>query len=82
LPDEAKEEVNKLIAESRELKAKEDVTKDEIDKEVERIQKEFQDLYQKFQAETQNTGWNPDIEIEDKNKESKDDKPEDVIDAD
>jgi molecular chaperone DnaK (HSP70) len=56
LPDEAKEEVNKLIAESRELKAKEDVTKDEIDKEVERIQKEFQDLYQKFQAETQNTG--------------------------
>jgi hypothetical protein len=46
---------------------------------VERIQKEFQDLYQKFQAETQNTGWNPDTEIENKNQ---DNKPEEVIDAD
>jgi molecular chaperone DnaK len=56
LPDETKEEVNKLIAEAKEVKAKEDVTKADLDTEIERIQKEFQDLYQKFQAETKNTG--------------------------
>lgn len=82
LPEEAKEEVNKLIKEAKETKDKESVNKEEIDKEIERIQKEFQELYQKFQAETQNTGWNPDTEIEDKDKETKDWKPEEVIDAD
>ena len=84
LPDEAKEEVNKLIAESRELKEKEGVTKEELDTEIERIQKEFQDLYQKYQAETQNTGGNPDSEMEDQSWDTKDweDKPEEVIDAD
>jgi Skp family chaperone for outer membrane proteins len=56
LPDEIKDEVNKLIIESKDLKSKEDVTKEELDTEIERLQKEFQDLYQKFQAETQNTG--------------------------
>jgi gas vesicle protein len=56
LPEEIKEEVTKLITVSKELKTKEDVTKEELDKEIERIQKEFQELYQKFQAETKNTG--------------------------
>ncbi|HRX63820.1 MAG TPA: molecular chaperone DnaK [Candidatus Absconditabacterales bacterium] len=89
LPDEAKEEVNKLIAESKELKEKEDATKEDLDKEIERIQKEFQELYQKYQAQTQNTGGDPDTEIEDKDgkkdnkKSKKDDKgEEEVIDAD
>jgi molecular chaperone DnaK len=54
LPDEAKDAVNKLIADSKAVKDKEGVTKEEIDKEIERIQKEFQDLYQKYQAEVQN----------------------------
>ena len=85
LPDETKEEVNKLITESKELKTKEDTTKETLDKEIERIQKEFQELYQKFQAEAKNTGWDPDSEMEDKSEEDKknwEDKPEEVIDAD
>ena len=81
LPDEAKDAVNKLIADSKAVKDKEGVTKEEIDKEIERIQKEFQDLYQKYQAEVQNKWWD-DIEMADKNK--KDEAPVDweVIDAD
>ena len=39
LPDEAKDAVNKLIADSKAVKDKEGVTKEEIDKEIERIQK-------------------------------------------
>ena len=86
LPDEAKEEINKLIATSKELKDKDDVTKEEIDKEIEGIQNQFQELYQKHQAQTQNTGWD-DIEIADKDKNDDDKKDEEnveweVIDAD
>ena len=86
LPEEAKEEINKLINASKELKNKEDVTKEEIDKEIEKNQKEFQELYQKYQAEIQNTG-KEEVEATGKDKKNDDEKDEapvdwEVIDAD
>lgn len=50
IPDEDKEKVNKLMAEAKEMKDKEAITKEDIDKEIERIQKEFAELYNKYQA--------------------------------
>lgn len=49
--DEAdKEAMAKLIAEGNELKTKEDITKEELDTEIERFSKEFQELAQKYHA--------------------------------
>ena len=79
LPEEAKEEINKLINASKELKNKEDVTKEEIDKEIEKIQKEFQELYQKYQAEIQNTG-KEEVEATGKDKKNDDEKDEAPVD--
>ncbi len=64
LPDEAKNEIKKLIEDWNKIKNDENVTKENIDKEIERINKELQTLMQKYQATTQNTWWNPDMEIE------------------
>ena len=50
IPDEDKEKVNTLIAAGNVVKSKEDVTKEEIDAEIERIQNEFSVLYNKYQA--------------------------------
>ncbi len=45
-----KEAMAKLIAEANELKGKEDVTKEELDKEIERFSTEFQELAKKYHA--------------------------------
>jgi len=50
IPDEDKEKVNKLIADAKSMTSKDDVNKEEIDTEIDRIQKEFAELYNKYQA--------------------------------
>jgi phage terminase small subunit len=42
--------VNKLMADGKAVTGKEWATKEEIDAEIERIQKEFSELYNKYQA--------------------------------
>jgi molecular chaperone DnaK len=64
IPADEKEKITALMTEAKALKDKEDVTKEEIDTEMERFHKEFYDLYQKYNA--QNTAANPN--------------PEDIID--
>ena len=51
LSDEAKDEVNKLIESAKTMKDKEDATKEECEQELERLNKEFADWYQKHSAE-------------------------------
>lgn len=63
IPDEDKEKVNKLMADGKAITAKEDATKEEIDTEIERIQKEFAELYNKYQAAPAQPAPNPDNEI-------------------
>lgn len=63
IPEEDKEKVNKLIADAKAVESKEDVTKEEIDAEIERVQKEFAELYNKYQAAPQGETPNPDQEI-------------------
>jgi len=50
IPNEDKEKVNKLIADSKSIKDKDGATKEEIEAEIERVQKEFSELYNKYQA--------------------------------
>lgn len=50
IPDEDKEKVNKLMVDGKAVASKEWATKEEIDTEIERIQKEFAELYNKYQA--------------------------------
>jgi molecular chaperone DnaK len=59
IPQEEKEKIEKLIADAIALKNKEDVTKDEIVKEMEAYHKEFQDLYQKYSATNSAPNPNP-----------------------
>ena len=51
LSDEAKDEVNKLIESAKEIKDKEDATKEDCERELERLNKEFADWYQKHSSE-------------------------------
>ena len=51
LSDEAKDEVNKLIESAKTMKDKEDATKEECEQELEKLNKEFADWYQKHSAE-------------------------------
>ncbi len=64
IPDEDKEKVNKLMADGKVITSKEDATKEEIDTEIERIQKEFSELYNKYQAAPSQPTPNPDTELE------------------
>jgi uncharacterized protein (DUF3084 family) len=64
IPDEDKEKVNKLIADSKAIKDKEGVTKEEIETEIDRVQKEFAELYNKYQAAPSQETPNPDSELE------------------
>jgi len=66
IPAEEIENINKLIADGRALKDKEDATKEELDKEIGRIEKEFQDLAQKYQAAPSSPAPDTDSEIENK----------------
>jgi len=84
IPDEEKEVINKLIADGKAVKDKADVTKEELNTEIDRINKEFQTLFQKYQTQA----WehpNPDSEIENKGWENKEEwwtVEWEVIDAD
>jgi hypothetical protein len=79
--DEAdKEAMAKLIAEGNELKAKEDITKEELDTEIERFSKEFQELAQKYHAVAAEQPNESDM-VEDKNDEDGAVEAE-VVDAD
>lgn len=79
IPAEEQETINKMIADGRALKDKEDATREEIDQEINRIESEFQTLAQKYQATPSSSTPNPNEELE---------KPEngtvegEVIDAD
>jgi molecular chaperone DnaK len=64
IPAEEQEVVNKLIADGKALKDKDDVTKEEIEQEIQRIQKEFEVLAQKFQATPSQAAPNPNEELE------------------
>jgi len=64
IPAEDKEKVNKLIADCKTIKDKEDVTKEEIDTEIDRVQKEFAELYNKYQAAPTAEAPKPDDELE------------------
>lgn len=83
IPDEEKEVINKLIADWKTVKDKPDVSKEELNTEIDRINKEFQTLFQKYQA----AAWphpNPDQEIENQWWENKENTAAEweVIDAD
>lgn len=88
LSDEAKDEVNKLIESAKETKDKEDATKEDCEKELERLNKEFADWYQKHSAEINPNAWTngtseqatPDAWSE--NDEWDSAEPDEVIDAD
>ena len=51
ISDEDKEKIQKLIADGKAVKDKEDAEKSHIDAEIERIQNQFQELYQKYQVQ-------------------------------
>ena len=51
ISEEDKEKIQKLIADGKAVKDKEDVEKTHIDSEIERIQNEFQSLFQKYQVQ-------------------------------
>jgi len=86
LSDEAKDEVNKLIESAKTMKDKEDATKEECESELERLNKEFADWYQKHSAEINPNAWAnwaSDQATTDWNAENSDwAQPDEVIDAD
>lgn len=51
ISDEDKEKIQKLIADGKAVKDKGDAEKSHIDAEIERIQNQFQELYQKYQVQ-------------------------------
>ncbi len=65
IPAEETEEINKIIADAKELKDKEDATKEEIDKEIENIEQKFQELAQKYQATPSSPAPDTDSEMPD-----------------
>ena len=82
IPEDEKAKIDALIAEAKALKDKEGVTKEEIDTEIERFTKEFQDLMGKYAAENNSANPNSSDVIEDESKKD-DSAPEaEVIDAD
>ena len=86
LSDEAKDEINKLIESAKTMKDKEDATKEECESELERLNKEFADWYQKHSAEINPNAWangTSDQTTTDWNAENSDwAQPDEVIDAD
>jgi molecular chaperone DnaK len=64
IPAEEKEKITALMNEAKTLKDKADVTKEEIDKEMERFHKEFYELYQKYNAQNNATWANPEDMLE------------------
>lgn len=82
IPEDEKKKIDDLIAEAKALKDKEDVSKEEIDKEIERFTKEFQELMGKYAATNNAANSNPSDVIEDETKKEGDGPEAEVIDAD
>lgn len=79
IPDEEKEKMKVLIAESQELKAKEEATKEELEAAIEKMTNEMQEIAKKYQAAPSDAGPNPADMVEDHTHDA----PEwEVIDAD
>lgn len=64
LPEEEMWNIDKLIAEANEVKNNEEASKEDIEKTIEKIQKEFETMAQKFQATDSSPKTNPDDVIE------------------
>jgi molecular chaperone DnaK len=64
IPADEKEKITALMTEAKNLKDKENVTKQEIETEMERFHKEFYELYQKYNATNNATNPNPEDIIE------------------
>lgn len=79
IPAEENDKINKLLADARALKDKPDVTKEEIDKELEEYHKEFYELYQKYNATNAAPNPNPEDVLDPANATQPEGK---VIDAD
>ena len=77
ISDEDKEKIQKLIADGKAVKDKEDVEKSHVDAEIDRIQKEFQELFQKYQVQP-----TPDQPQEDNQENNEKPADGEVIDAD
>ena len=78
ISDEDKEKIQKLIADGKAVKDREDVEKSHVDAEIDRIQKEFQDLFQKYQVQP-----TPDQPQQDNGEGNDNQQPDgEVIDAD
>ena len=81
IPEDEMTKIDELLKEANELKAKEDITKEELDKEIEKFSKEFETLMGKYAAANNSANPNSADVIEDES--NKDDAPEaEVIDAD
>ena len=78
ISDEDKEKIQKLIADGKAVKDRDDVEKSHVDAEIDRIQKEFQDLFQKYQVQP-----TPDQPQQDNGEGNDNQQPDgEVIDAD
>ena len=78
ISDEDKEKIQKLIADGKAVKDKDDVEKEHVDAEIDRIQKEFQELFQKYQVQP-----TPDQPQQENNEGDNNNQPDgEVIDAD
>lgn len=83
IPEDEMKKIDELLKEANELKAKEDVTKEEIETELEKYNKEFQELMGKYAAQNNAESPNPDDIIDEDGKKDDKDSPEaEVIDAD
>jgi molecular chaperone DnaK len=76
IPEDEMTKVDELLAEARALKDKEDVTKEELDTEIERFNKEFQELMGKYAAQDNTAHPDADDIVGDKTEEAE------VVDAD
>jgi len=81
IPEDEMTKIDELLKEANELKAKEDISKEELDTEIEKFSKEFETLMGKYAAANNSANPNSADVIEDES--NKDDAPEaEVIDAD
>lgn len=68
IPEEEKNKMQELIQKWRDIKANDTITKEDVEREIEDMQKEFQVLLQKYQAQTSAPNVNPDSVVEDETK--------------
>jgi molecular chaperone DnaK len=82
IPEDEKKKIDDMLTEAKAIKDKEDVSKEDIDKEIEKYTKEFQELMSKYAATNSSANPNPADIIEEDKKDDGDDAEAEVIDAD